>query len=153
MLQELPLEVARQYIPDEELLRRTFETYQMPVIIPPAPAPFIWDPTTQSWQELEIWVNHLCNQLRDAIVAQVSWYAHHIRATGWVSPLPADFDQAPPPEMETARLLYLRVVKGLSWKELAREAGQSVSAVRKRVKEAAELADVPLKRPKGRRGP
>jgi hypothetical protein len=112
-----------------------------PWILPNHPLPFRYDPLSHDRRWLEEQVDALCRELRESVLAQARLYEEEVEVYGWVR-LPPRWTA------DTVRKgierLYLRVVRGLSWGEVAYQTGCDKAQAKRQVRLFAGLLDVTL---------
>jgi hypothetical protein len=112
-------------------LEKTFKT--LPVLD--------YDPVGQDRKWLEKIIEAICREVRKSILEQAEAYEREVKSQGWRRPHPRLWKNA---EMAIKRL-YLRVVKRLSWAQVALETSCDEAQVRRQVRYYATLIGLPLR--------
>ena len=85
------------------------------LIVPPGLLPFRWDPVMDGWNELEKRIKEICTEVEASIRAQARALEEQARRAGWIRR-----PRTKNPQM-WGYALYLRLVKRLTWEQVAKE--------------------------------
>lgn len=110
-------------------------TERRPWIFPSHPLPFLYDPLAHDRGWLEQQIEAICRDIRESILGQARLYEEHVESQGWRRLPPRLLPKAG----EAIERLYLRLVKGLSWQQIAHKTGGDEAHVRRQVRYYARL--------------
>ena len=113
---------------------------RLPWIFPSHPLPFLYDPLAHDRRWLEEAIEAICKEIRASILAQAQVYEEEVEAQGW-GRLPPRLRQK---AEEAMRRLYLRVMKGYTWGQIAAYTGCDKAQARRQVRYYARLIGLPL---------
>lgn len=115
---------------------------KLPLIIPDAPSPFLYDPVERDRAWLNERIDAICANVRQSILNQAKALEGQAKAEGW--------DKRPPRYTDAylqcvAKALYLKAIKGEKWSDIAGKYGVfSPDDFGKRMRDFATQCGIPL---------